>query len=82
MFAKLRKDEEGAAAVEATFVIIIILLMIGGMVDFFLALNQYNNAVKAAERGARLAAVSAPVDGRISQVCVQAPCAGYQREIH
>src|SRR5215218_2128992 len=75
LLRRLLKDEEGAALVEGTFIILFTLLLIGGGMDFLLAANQWNSAVKAVERGARLAAVSAPLDGRIRNICT-AGCLG------
>jgi Flp pilus assembly protein TadG len=75
MLRKLLKDQEGAAAVESAVLIFSTLLLIGGGVDFMLAFNQWNSALKAAERGARMAAVSAPIDERLHNICTQG-CAG------
>ena len=59
----LRRDADGAVMVEFSIVILVLLTVTGGMVDFSLALYQYNNASKAVQLGGRLAATSDPVAG-------------------
>jgi Flp pilus assembly protein TadG len=58
---RLRKDAEGASMVEYALVISFILLLVGGVFDFMYNYWQLNMAMKAVERGARIAAVSDPV---------------------
>jgi hypothetical protein len=55
------RDTRGVALAEFTVVGLFTLLVIGGLIDFFLAFWQWNAAMKAVERGARIAAVSDPV---------------------
>ncbi len=59
--ARLRKDDEGAALAEFAVLISVFLLVLGGIIDFSMAFWQWNQAIKAVERGARIAAVSNPV---------------------
>ena len=59
----LRRATDGAVMVEFSIVILVLLTVTGGMVDFSLALYQYNNASKAVQLGGRLAATSNPVAG-------------------
>lgn len=54
-------DEDGNVLVEVTLMIPILFVFLLGSVDFLFALNNWNSASKAAELGARLAAVSDPV---------------------
>ena len=66
MLAKLRglgRASEGAVMVEFSIVILLLLTVTCGMVDFSMALYQFNNASKAVELGGRLAATSDPVAG-------------------
>src|SRR5215203_5655177 len=70
MLRRFVKDQEGAAFIEGTMLILLVLTLIGGGMDFLFAANQWNSAMKAVERGARLAAVSAPIDERIRNICV------------
>ena len=58
---RLLRDAGGATIVEFTFVAPIFLLLTFGIVEFGNAFFQWNEAAKAAELGARLAAVSDPV---------------------
>jgi hypothetical protein len=57
--------EEGATMVEFTIVMAVLFLVVLGFVDFGYALYQWNSASKAVQIGARLAAVSDPVDGNL-----------------
>lgn len=61
-----RKDEKGAALVESAIVAVVLLTVLGGMIDFLIAFWQWNSAIKAVERGARIAATSNPVAGGLS----------------
>ncbi|MDI9848851.1 pilus assembly protein [Rhodoblastus sp. 17X3] len=63
---RLRKDEAGATMVEFAVAVLLVLTLIGGVIDFLLAFWQWNSAVKAAEIGARIAAVSNPVAAGIN----------------
>ena len=57
----LRRDEAGAALVEATILLPVIIAVFCGSIDLLYALYQWNAAAKAVEVGARIAAVSDPV---------------------
>jgi len=61
MLRRLRDDQSGGALVEATVLIPILFTFLLGSVDFLYACSQWTAATKAAEVGARLAAVSDPV---------------------
>lgn len=63
LLTRLRKDTAGATMVEFAIVISLLLLVVGGLFDFTFAYWQWNMAVKAVERAARIAAVSDPVAG-------------------
>jgi len=54
-------EESGATMLEMTLVISVLLITVLGFVDFGNALYQWNQASKAVQVGARLAAVSDPV---------------------
>ncbi|HEV2557620.1 MAG TPA: TadE/TadG family type IV pilus assembly protein [Microvirga sp.] len=58
--------QDGAAAVEFALVGPVFLLLIAGIIDFGNAFWQYNQASKAVQLGARLAAVSAPVSSDLA----------------
>jgi hypothetical protein len=60
--SRLVRDTRGTAMVEMSLIIGLLLMFTLGMVDFSFAFIQWNGASKAAERLARLAAVSDPVD--------------------
>lgn len=57
----LRRDEAGAALIEATILLPIIIAVFCGSIDLLYAFYQWNAAAKAVEVGARIAAVSDPV---------------------
>jgi Flp pilus assembly pilin Flp len=57
---------DGAVMVEFTIIAALLLTVTCGMVDFSLALYQWNAASKATELGGRLAAVSDPVSSDLS----------------
>jgi len=63
---QLRRDETGTTTVEFTIVALLFLLLTFGLVEFGNMFWQYNSAAKAAQLGARLAAVSDPVWGALS----------------
>ncbi len=59
---RLARDESGATFVEAAILIPLVFVFLFGAVEFLFAFHQWNRALKAVERGARLAVVSNPVD--------------------
>jgi len=63
---RLRHARDGSAMIEFALIVSLLLLVTGGMVDFSLALYQWNAASKATQLGGRLAAVSDPVSSNIS----------------
>lgn len=65
---RLRKDERGAALVESALVAALLFTILGGLIDFLIAFWQWNSAIKAAERGARIAATSNPVARGLSSL--------------
>ena len=82
---RLSRDEDGGPLVEFTVMIPIVFTFLLGGVDFLNAFQQWSNAAKAVEIGARIAAVSDPVasglntiptnavsscDGTSSTVCI------------
>jgi hypothetical protein len=64
MIARLRhlgRDQSGTTTIEFTIVVLLLLLLTFGLVEFGHMFWQYNSAAKAAQHGARMAAVSNPV---------------------
>jgi Flp pilus assembly protein TadG len=59
--SRFSREQSGAAMVEMAIALPLFLILLLGFVDFGYAFNQWNEASKAAEVGARLAAVSTPV---------------------
>lgn len=55
------RDQSGTTTIEFTIVALLFLLLTFGLVEFGHMFWQYNSAAKAAQLGARLAAVSNPV---------------------
>ncbi len=55
------RDQRGAVMVEVAIMLSITLVLVLGAIDFLLLFYQWNAAAKAAQIGARLAAVSDPV---------------------
>ena len=55
MLTKLRKDQEGAAAVEFALCLIPLLLILGGIIDFGLFCNMQMTISSASRAGARYA---------------------------
>jgi len=71
MLARLLRicaETSGAALTEAAIVMPLFMVFTGGLVDFSLAFYQWNAASKAVQVGARLAAVSNPIDGALSSL--------------
>jgi Flp pilus assembly protein TadG len=62
MVRKLARDDSGGVLVEATVMLTILFVFLLGAVDFLFAFYQWNAAAKAVQLGARIAAVSDPVD--------------------
>jgi len=58
---RFMRDQDGGPLVEATIMIPILFTFLLGSVDFLNAFAQWNQATKAVEVGARIAAVSDPV---------------------
>lgn len=63
---RIRKDEGGAAMVEAAIAMTLLLTLTLGFVDFGYALYQWNAAAKAVQVGARTAMVSSPAITAVS----------------
>lgn len=59
-------DESGASMIETLVVINILIVLVAGFIEFGVAMNQWSLAAKATQVGARLAAVSDPVDSSLS----------------
>ncbi|HET6156703.1 MAG TPA: TadE/TadG family type IV pilus assembly protein [Dongiaceae bacterium] len=60
-FARLIRDQAGTTMIEFSIVMVLFFLLTFGLVEFGYMLFQWNSVSKAAQRGARLAAVSDPV---------------------
>ena len=58
---RIGRDQSGATMIEFTIVMTLFFLLTFGITEFGYMLWQYNSAAKAAQLGARLAAVSNPV---------------------
>jgi Flp pilus assembly pilin Flp len=63
---RFHRDEDGASLVEFTIIMMLLFTVVLGFVDFGYALYQWNSASKAVQVGARLAAVSDPVDSDLA----------------
>jgi hypothetical protein len=61
LFASLLRDETGSTIIEFSIVMVLFFLLTFGLVEFGFLLYQWNSATKAAQLGARMAAVSNPV---------------------
>jgi len=66
--ARLIRDEDGGPLVEVAIILPILITFLFGGVDFMNALYQWNAAAKAAEIGARIAAVSDPVASGLNSI--------------
>ena len=60
------RDERGSVYLEFTVTVTVFLLVLFGIVEFSYLFYQWNTATKATQFGARLAAVSNPVAGRLT----------------
>lgn len=65
--AAFHRDQTGAAMVEWLIVVNIVVLVLVAFVEFSFAVNQWNLAAKAVQAGARIAAVSDPIDPSIPE---------------
>jgi hypothetical protein len=61
MVLRFTRDNNGGVLVETTMMLTIMFVFVLGSVDFLFAFYQWNAAAKAAQVGARIAAVSDPV---------------------
>jgi Flp pilus assembly protein TadG len=64
----LWSDQRGGVLVEATVMLGILFVFVLGSVDFLMAFYQWNAAAKAVQVGARIAAVSTPVDDGLTDI--------------
>src|SRR5258708_1294157 len=69
---RFMRDQNGGPLIEAAIMIPILFMFLLGSVDFLNAYTQWNQATKAVEVGARIAAVSDPVASGLNTV----PCLG------
>jgi hypothetical protein len=60
-FASVARDQTGTTTIEFSIVMVMFFLLTFGLVEFGYLLFQWNSAAKAAQFGARMAAVSDPV---------------------
>jgi Flp pilus assembly pilin Flp len=70
--ARLVRDEDGGPLVEVAIILPILILFLFGGIDFMNALYQWNAAAKAAEIGARIAAVSDPIASGLASIAEEA----------
>jgi len=68
LLRRLRNRNDGAAMVEFSIVVGLLLTLTSGLVEFGMIFHQWNSASKAAQLGARLAAVSSPVASDLSNL--------------
>lgn len=61
LLRRFRADTSGLAVTEMLVVLPVLLMIWGGMIEFGVAMYQWNQTVKALQIGARLAAVSSPL---------------------
>ena len=61
LLSSIARDETGTTTIEFTIVMVLFFLLTFGLVEFGYVLFQWNSAAKAAQLGARMAAVSDPV---------------------
>lgn len=61
LLQRLHNDQTGTTIIEFSIVMLLFFMLTFGLVEFGYMLWQYNSAAKAAQLGARLAAVSNPV---------------------
>lgn len=84
MIVRLRhigRDQSGTTTIEFTIVALLFLLLTFGLVEFGNMFWQYNSATKAAQLGARLAAVSNPVwSGLVSLEDTGTPGAAWETD--
>ena len=73
---RLVHDEDGGPLVEVTVMIPFLITFLFGGVDFMNALQQWSAAAKAVEVGARVAAVSDPVDSGLYNLASAAVTSG------
>jgi TadE-like protein len=73
---RIIRDTNGAVLVEVTVMMTIMFVFVLGMIDFLFAFYQWNMAAKAAEIGARIAAVSAPVATGLNATASSGPVEG------
>jgi Flp pilus assembly pilin Flp len=64
----IARDESGAVLVEVTVVMTIMLVFLLGAIEFLFVFYQWNAAAKAVQVGTRIAAVSDPVAGGLSEL--------------
>lgn len=64
----LRSDDRGSAMVEFTLIVGVLLMVTLGVVEFSYVFYQWNAASKAVQLGARLAAVSDPIDSTLLNI--------------
>lgn len=62
-YGRFWREQTGIVLVETLLVIPIVLIMIAAMIEFGVAVYQWNSSVKSMGIGARLAAVSSPIVG-------------------
>jgi Flp pilus assembly protein TadG len=65
---RLMRDQDGGPLVEAAILIPFLFVFLLGSVDLLNAFNQWNQATKAVEVGARIAAVSDPVSNGLTNL--------------
>ena len=67
---KIIRDDRGASMVEFSIIVSLFFVVLFGLIEFSLALYQWNSATKAVQLGARLAAVSSPVWNQLADMAL------------
>jgi TadE-like protein len=65
---RMGRDQSGTTTIEFTIVMLLFFMLTFGITEFGFMLWQYNSAAKAAQLGARLAAISNPVWQELTSV--------------
>ena len=68
LLRRMGRDQSGTTTIEFTIVMLLFFLLTFGIVEFGFMFWQYNSAAKAAQLGARLAAISNPVWEELTSV--------------
>lgn len=68
MLRRFIRQTAGAVLIEFTIIAFALIVLTGGLLDFGVAVFQWNMATKALHQGVRLASVSSPVDSSLTSM--------------